>query len=103
MAEVLADSTAVAELQKCTSVSELETCLNKKGADCTREEALRFLRAWEDAAADNENADMDDAKPADGFFNYIRARFGHGARKRRGTSRTTVTIEQIENRMSKYI
>lgn len=54
MAAIIADPAAVAELKRCTSLAELVDCLNRDGAECTREEGLRFLRAWEKLEEDNE-------------------------------------------------
>lgn len=47
MGHIIADPTSLAVLQKCASVNELVACLNWAGAECTREEGLRFLRTWE--------------------------------------------------------
>ena len=55
LADIISDPTVLAELQKCASVNELVERLNRAGVACTREEGLRFLRAWESVAADNES------------------------------------------------
>lgn len=54
LAGIIADPAALDKLQQCTSVGELVACLNKAGVACTREEGLRFLRAWESIAPDDE-------------------------------------------------
>lgn len=107
MAEILADPAAMAELQKCTTVRELEARLNKSGAGCTREEALRFLRAWETAAADNESISMEDVKPGahrKGVLHSVRQALHAvtpGRRTAAGANFSAVTFEQIMKRMSR--
>lgn len=108
MAEVLADPAALAELQKCTSVCELEACLNEIGAECTREEALRFLRAWENAEADSEIIEMEYERTRArkrGILQYIKRVLQHGRAQRQMAAtepnHCAVTFEQIMKQMNR--
>ena len=110
MTEIIADPTALAELQKCTSVNELVARLNQAGAECTREEGLRFLRTWENMAADDEPMDLDEMDQVaggtgGGFIDYVKAFFRRDASLKRRVMSTNVqsnplTIETILNKMN---
>ena len=78
IAHIIADPTALTVLQKCASVNELVTRLNWAGAECTREEGLRFLRTWEKMAAERESLDadeMDSISDSSGIIDSVKSMF----------------------------
>lgn len=82
MAHIIADPTALAELQKCASVNELVARLNWAGAECTREEGLRFLRTWERMATEDDPLDQDEMDIVAGggrIINAVKSMFGRNA------------------------
>ena len=108
MAHIIADPTALAVLQKCTSVNELVARLNWAGAECTREEGLRFLRTWERMATEDDPLDedeMDTVAGGSGIIGAVKSIFG------RETSQSCklmpevkpnpLTIEMILDQMNK--
>lgn len=105
---IIADPIALAELQKCTSVNEMVARLNKAGAECTREEGLRFLRVWEDMASSAEELSPDElsevAGGGNGIIGFIRSIFSRnesaGHKLPPESKPDQLTIERILNRMN---
>lgn len=107
MGHIIADPTALAVLQKCASVNELVACLNWAGAECTREEGLRFLRTWGKMAAERESLDddeMDSISGGGGIIDSAKSMFRRGISQGRKllpqVKSNPLTIEMILDRMN---
>lgn len=108
MAHIIADPTALAVLQRCASVNELVARLNWAGAECTREEGLRFLRTWEKLAAESEcieDAGVDMAAGGAGIIDAVKSMLGRDVSRKNklmpGVNPNQLTIEMILNQMNK--
>ena len=60
MTALMNDKTAMAELAKCKTVEELAEKLNACGAECTVEEAAKFVAACKKLADKSEKMDVND-------------------------------------------
>lgn len=99
MAEIIADPAIMAELRKCTSVTELVARLNQAGADCTREEGLRFLRAWEHIESDGQETEVEKkecARSGTGLLHRIRSVIREPSRRRMAAPKQTPRMQNME-------
>lgn len=55
---IITNPTILVELKKCKTVRELAAHLNQMSIECSREEALRFLRTWEKLEDEREALDF---------------------------------------------
>ena len=107
IARIIADPAALTALQKCATVNELVARLNRAGAECTREEGLRFLRTWERMAAARESLDdeaLSNIAGGRGITGRIRSMFSRdAAAKHRFSSKDApdpLTIQMILDHMN---
>lgn len=94
MADIIADPTVWAEMQQCTSVRELVACLNKAGVECTREEGIQLLRAYERAEAEKETMVPEQPKKSavGRLVDCFRAVFGSAGSGKRVSAASAVPL-----------